>query len=244
MPVAVVTGASRGLGAGLAEVFADRGVRLGLCARREPVLADGADVVARQVDVTDADAVEGFLDEVVSLFGSIDLWVNNAGVVAPVAPLADLRPADVAQIITVNVLGAAHGMQAFVRHRRSVGGGGVLVNMSSAGAEYVTAGMASYCASKAAIDRMTEAVSKEEAGTGLRAYSVWPGLVDTDMLTELRSRTAEQLPEVEMYRYLHGNGLMNSPAWVATQILDLAFGDLRPEGTRLAVPDDPARPSS
>ena len=63
------------------------------------------------------------------------------------------------------------------------------------------------------------------------------------MLTELRSRTAEQLPEVEMYRYLHGNGLVNSPAWVASQIMDLAFGDLRPAGTRWAVPDDPARPS-
>src|SRR3954469_13865924 len=226
MPVAVITGASRGLGAGLAEAFASEGMQLGLCARRRPSL-DGADVVADAVDVTDAGAVDKFAAMVIERFGAIDLWVNNAGAVSPVGPVADLDPSDMANILTVNIMGTVHGSQAFIRHRRSVGGGGVLINMSSAGAEYITAGMAAYCGSKAAIDKITEAIAKESSAPGLRAYSVWPGLIDTDMLVDLRSSTPENLPEVGMYHHLHNNGMMNSPRWVAEQILGLFNADIQ-----------------
>ncbi|MGH9259125.1 MAG: SDR family oxidoreductase, partial [Acidimicrobiales bacterium] len=80
--VAVVTGASRGLGAGMAQRFAEVGMRLGLCARTEPAppaSADGDRVVTAAVDVTDAAALDWFSAEVVDRFGRIDLWINNAG---------------------------------------------------------------------------------------------------------------------------------------------------------------------
>ncbi|MEM1250776.1 MAG: SDR family NAD(P)-dependent oxidoreductase, partial [Acidobacteriota bacterium] len=85
--VAVITGASRGIGAGLAEAFAREGIHLGLCARSEcPMPAEGsAETVYREaVDVTDADAVEHFGRRVAVMFGAIDLWINNAGVLEPI----------------------------------------------------------------------------------------------------------------------------------------------------------------
>ena len=104
--VAVVTGASRGLGAGLAVHFAASGMHLGLCARHRPVLAartrptaqDGRIVssetpVLSAVDVTDRDAVAAFAQAVVARFGRIDLWVNNAGLLGPIGPLAVADPA-------------------------------------------------------------------------------------------------------------------------------------------------------
>ena len=71
---------------------------------------------------------------------------------------------------------------------------------------------------------------------------MWPGLVDTEMLVELRSQPVERLPEVGMYHQLHGAGALNSSRWVAEQVLALATGDLRPGAVVWQVPDDPGRP--
>jgi benzil reductase ((S)-benzoin forming) len=110
--VAVVTGASRGLGAGLADHFASSGMHLGLCARHKPQLvvrtrptAQEGHVVSSElpllsaVDVTDRAALEHFADAVVAQFGRIDLWVNNAGLLGPVGPLVDADPALVARTV-------------------------------------------------------------------------------------------------------------------------------------------------
>ena len=88
-PVAVVTGASRGLGAGLASTFAEHGFRLGLCARTRPTAPPGAEALTVAADVTDAEALDRFGSMVIDRFGRIDLWVNNAGVLEPIDFLAD-----------------------------------------------------------------------------------------------------------------------------------------------------------
>ena len=121
-PVAVVTGASRGIGAGLAAYFASHGLRLGLCARTVPGAPTGADVVSVAVDVGDAAAVDRFADEVVDRFGRIDLWVNNAGVLEPVGPLADADSAALERHVATNVLGVMYGAAAFARHVRGRAG--------------------------------------------------------------------------------------------------------------------------
>ena len=87
---AVVTGASRGIGAGLVDGFREAGVRVAGCARTLPRECE----LAREGDVTDGAAVEGFCEEVAREWGPIDLWVNNAGILEPVAPLRDLSAED------------------------------------------------------------------------------------------------------------------------------------------------------
>jgi len=251
--VVVVTGASRGLGAGLAVHFAASGMHLGLCARHRPVLAartrptahDGHIVASEMpvlsaVDVTDRGALARFAREVAARFGRIDLWVNNAGLLGPVGPLVEADPAELARTVDVNVTGVLHGTAVFAEHVRSRRGPGVLVNISSGAGTTPYVGWAAYCASKAAVDQLTRVVALEEAPHGLRAYSVAPGLVDTDMQVALRAADQASFPEVERFRRAATEHRFNSPAWVAEHLLALAFGPQRPEGVTVRIPDQPA----
>jgi NAD(P)-dependent dehydrogenase (short-subunit alcohol dehydrogenase family) len=238
--VAVVTGASRGLGAGMAQRFAEVGLRLGLCARTAPAPpAADTGVVAAAVDVTDAAALDRFSADVVERFGRIDLWINNAGLLAPIGLLRAVDPGEVAANVNVNVTGVLYGSATFARHVRTRPGGGVLVNITSGAATKPYEGWAAYCASKAAVDQATRVVAAEEAGAGLRAYAVAPGVVDTDMHAAIRATPADRFPEVERFVQLKRDETYNKPAWVADHILDLAFGDAPPPDVVLRVPDGP-----
>lgn len=240
--VAVVTGASRGLGAGIAQAFGARGLRLGLCARTEPITPAGVEVVGTRVDVTDADGMDAFARSVVERFGRIDLWVNNAGVLDPIGPLADADPDALRHHVDINVTGVLFGSRAFARQVRRQSGGGVLVNISSGAGTTPYQGWAAYCASKAAVDMLTEVVSLEERAHGLRAFALAPGVVDTDMQAQLRSTSAAVFPSVGRFLQLHRDQAFNSPAWVAGYILDLVRGEReRVEAVRIRVPDQSPR---
>ena len=236
--VAVVTGASRGLGAGMAHSFAAAGLRLGLCSRSTPVLGESPDVTVAELDVTDEAAVDDFCARVHAKLGPIDLWVNNAGVLEPIAPLRDVASADYRRALEVNVMGVFHGSRAFARHRRGVdGGGGVLVNISSGAARNGYAGWSAYCASKAAVDLMTECIQLEEPG--LRAYAVAPGVIDTDMQALIRGTSADRFPMVDKFLEMKKNDGFSSPEWVATRVLELAFGkDEPPSDVRIGFPGE------
>jgi benzil reductase ((S)-benzoin forming) len=256
--VAVVTGASRGLGAGLAVHFAASGMHLGLCARHKPQLVartrptaqDGRVVqselpVLSAVDVTDRDALARFAGTVVARFGRIDLWVNNAGLLGPIGPLAAVDSAAgadaVARTVAVNVTGVLHGTAVFADHVRARTGTGVLVNISSGAASKPYEGWAVYCATKAAVDQLTRVVALEEGRHGLAAYALAPGLVDTDMQASVRASDEAAFPAVERFRRAAHEHRFNSPAWVADHILALAFGPTRPgpDTVTIRVPDQP-----
>ncbi|HEY4928923.1 MAG TPA: SDR family NAD(P)-dependent oxidoreductase [Acidimicrobiales bacterium] len=219
-PVAVVTGAGRGIGAGLALHFAGRGLRLGLCARKVPEVPPGAAVVVDSVDVADAAGVERFLESVVDRFGRIDLWVNNAGVLDPVGPLADADPGALERHVATNVVGVLHGSAAFARHVRSRPGTGSLVNMSSGAANSPYRGWAAYCASKAAVEMLTQVVGLEEVDAGLLAYAVAPGVVDTDMQALIRATPEDRFPDVARFHRIHEEGAFATTGWVAACILE------------------------
>ncbi len=248
--VAVITGASRGLGAGLAVHFATSGMHLGLCARHRPRqvartrptaqhgrILNSETPVLSSVDVTDRDALARFADTVVARFGRIDLWINNAGLLGPIGPLADADGAAIARTIEVNVTGVANGSSVFAEHVRERPGRGVLVNISSGAATKPYEGWAAYCASKAAVDQLTRVVALEEARHELAAYAVYPGVVDTDMQVAIRAADASSFPDVARFRRLAELHRFNTPGWVAEHILAIAFGPSRPESVILRLPD-------
>lgn len=239
--VVVVTGASRGLGAGMAEWFAARGARLGLCARRMPSVApDFRDqVVAGSLDVTDFDAVRSFGDAVVERFGPPTLWINNAGVLEPVAKARSLDFDVLVAHLGINVGGVLNGQNAFLEVLEAAGTTGTLVNISSGAAREGRPGWAAYCAGKAAVDRITETVAKEEPALLRRALAVSPGLVDTDMQAIIRSQTEDIQPDVEWFREQHREGSMNSPGWVAEWICRWHRGIEEPDGVLCRVPPEP-----
>ena len=229
----------------MARQFAARGLRLGLCARTRPEPPVEGESLVASVDVTDGAAVDAFAAAVVERFGRIDLWVNNAGVLAPIGPVADADPVALHAHLDTNILGVVHGSAAFVRHLRARPGIGVLVNITSGAATTPYEGWAAYCASKAAVDMFTAVVAREGRPDGLHAYALAPGHVDTDMQALIRSTPADAFPSVRRFQGVYEADGFNSPAWVAAFILDLlAVGpdDVQGGGAsgevRLRVPDE------
>ncbi|HHH12152.1 MAG TPA: SDR family NAD(P)-dependent oxidoreductase [Sorangium sp.] len=220
---AVITGASRGLGAGMARDFAARGMRLGLCSRTAPALPPSERVVCAQLDVANRDAVEDFAEQIFRRFGHVDLWINNAGVLGPVRFVHDLDGAALLDHLRTNLVGVLHGSGAYVRRLRQTAAGGVLINISSGAARRGYAGWGCYASGKAAVDRLTECVQEEERAYGLRAHAVAPGVIDTDMQTTIRALSEQQFPAVHKFHALKQREAFNSPAFVANELLRIAF---------------------
>ena len=221
--VAVITGASRGLGAGMAHFFLSQGMRIAVCARTQPPFDDDDRTLARALDVTDHAAVASFCAETVDRFGRIDLWINNAGLLAPIGPLRDNDPAEFARHIAVNVVGTFHGCQSFLHHLHERGGEGILINISSGAARNAYAGWSAYCSGKAAVDRMSESIALEETDHGLRVHAVAPGVIDTDMQSMIRQCDPSQFPQVQKFVDLKEQDNFSTPDFVAEGILKLCF---------------------
>lgn len=213
-------------------------MNVGVCARHEPALDDGDRVLSMAADVREADAVEELAIQSVKRFGQIDLWINNAGVLEPIAPLRNCSSEDMQSHIDVNIMGVFHGTKSFINHVRSREGDGVLINISSGASTSAYAGWGAYCAGKAAVDKLTEVVQLEEEDSGLRAYSVAPGIIDTDMQALIRSTDAANFPLVQKFHDLKRDDAFSSLEFVARSLLELAFDpDHRPESvcTRLPI---------
>jgi NAD(P)-dependent dehydrogenase (short-subunit alcohol dehydrogenase family) len=239
---AVLTGASRGLGAGLAEEFHARGMRLALCART-PCPLSSKDILNATVDVREEAAVEDFARQAAEFLGPIDLWINNAGQLDPVRPLREVTLQEFRSHLEVNVQGVFLGSRAFARlHRQAAGPtprDATLINISSGAATHAFAGWGAYCTGKSGLDRLTECLQLEEQETGLRCYAIAPGVIDTAMQERIRSTSADDFPAVEQFHQLKRKNAFNSMAFVAEHLLAYSFDpDQRPDQVVVRVPSE------
>ena len=185
--VALVTGASSGLGAHVASVLARSGARVVLAARRiescealaETLRAAGGDATAIRLDVADAASVRTALAEVDARFGKLDVLVNNAGV-ATTATALDLAEADWDTVIDTNLKGAFLCAQAAASLMRREGGGAI-VNVASILGVRVASHVSAYAASKAGLLQLTRALALEWARYGIRVNALSPGYIETEM---------------------------------------------------------------
>jgi 3-oxoacyl-[acyl-carrier protein] reductase len=188
---AVITGASRGIGAAVARMFHERGVNLGLVSRSGDDLGlDGAMAVA--ADVRDGDALDGFCRGVAERFGGIDIVVANAGVGA-YGPFLDLAPEHLDEMIDVNLKGTLYAIRAALPHM--LGRAGDVVTLASEAGRRGLPYEAVYCASKFGQVGFTRALDGELREKGIRCTNVCPGGVATDFaLDDGRGRTEDVLP--------------------------------------------------
>ncbi|MEZ5233678.1 MAG: SDR family NAD(P)-dependent oxidoreductase [Acidimicrobiales bacterium] len=239
--VIVVTGASRGIGKGIADWFGAQGATLALCARREPEAPAGAPCLTASVDVTDHAAVLAFARTAAERFGPADLWINNAGVLEPIVAQRDLTAEALAEHFSVNVGGVLNGTRAYLHTLDEHDAQGVLANIGSGASLAGRAGWSAYCAGKAAVDRLTETVAQEEPARLRAAWSVSPGLVDTAMQELIRSQPEERFPSVGWFRERKQANAFNEPWWVAQAIAGWAFGDGEPPASGFVrVPEQSA----
>ena len=195
--VALVTGAGRGIGRAIALGFAAQGASLALAARTPSELHEtsrqitelGAESLVLPVDITDQSAVESMVSQTLERFTTIDILVNNAGIGGPVGVLQDNDIGSWMQTIQVNVFGpylcCRAVIPAMVRQ-----GGGKIINLAGAGANNAWANLSAYCASKAAVVRLTEVLSLELAEQNIQVNALGPGSIHTRMWEELRDGAA------------------------------------------------------
>jgi NAD(P)-dependent dehydrogenase (short-subunit alcohol dehydrogenase family) len=193
----VITGCTRGLGRALVEYFVGAGALVAGCGRSSVALQEvsakfGIPHHFSKVDVSDDAAVRDWSRKVLAEFGVPDLLINNAAVIAPNAPLWDISAEDFAEVLDVNVGGVANTIRHFAP-AMIARGSGVIVNISSGWGRSTSPEVAAYCASKWAIEGLTQALA-QELPTGLAAVALNPGVINTDMLRRCFGESAANYP--------------------------------------------------
>lgn len=228
--VAILTGASRGLGAALARALLARpGTLLVTVARRaDPgldaqALACGAQVRQIQADLSDPSAAERAADGVLAGLPSNArryLLINNAGTLDPIGRADELTDGRaIAAAFNLNVTAPMLLTARFLAATRDLAADRRVLNISSGAGRNPRAGWGVYCAAKAALDMATRVASQERDAHGARFASLAPGIVDTDMQAHIRASNPDSFPALAQFQAFHTEGKLSAPADVAGRIL-------------------------
>lgn len=205
--VALVTGASRGIGAAIAKRLAAEGANVAITYAKDAKAA--ADVVtaiegtgrkafAVQADAADADAVRSAVEQTAKTFGRIDVLVNNAGILIP-KPFEESTLEDIDRMFDINVRGVLVATQAALKHMPD--GGRIISIGSCVGERMMTPGLTTYSATKGAVKMFTQGLSREVGRRGITVNNVQPGPIDTDMNPASGEWAAPQVANTALNRY-------------------------------------------
>lgn len=242
---AVVTGGGRGIGRAIALALAAAGAKVAILARSETELGDTAAMIGKaggqaqafRADVADARELLGALASIEKALGPVDVLVNNAGILGPIAPFWETDPDHWWRVMEVNLRGpmlctrhVLHGMTA----RRC----GRIINVASGAAIAPYTYFSAYVASKTALVRFTECLAAEARPYGIAVFAIEPGTVRTRM-SEYSLNSPEGKRWIPWFKNLFDEGLISPPERVAQRVLYLASGRADPlSGRFLPLSDD------
>ena len=240
--VVVITGASRGIGAAAARAFAQAGAKVALLARSEAeIMALAAEIgpqaMALRCDVADAGAVEAALAAVVARFGRLDVLINNAGVIEPIAHLAEAGVEAFSAAIDINLKGVFHGMRAALPLMKAQGSG-TIITVSSGAAVNALEGWGGYCASKAGALMLTRVAHLEEAAHGIRVLGMSPGTVATEMQVKIKASGVNPVSQLDFAVHVPADWPAKCLVWMCGPAADAYLGrdvSLREDAVRRAV---------
>lgn len=232
--VALITGASRGIGRAMAEVFAREGATVALVARSADALDDVAEAIASQggrslalpTDLVDPEAGPAAVDRVIAEFGRVDVLVNNAGGSSYMAPIAESRMSGVAKTMALNFDATLRMIQAVVPGMTDRGRGSI-VNVSSVTALRASPLLGHYGAAKAAVVSITQTLGVELGPTGVRVNALVPGWIATDLTEFLRgdeSVEATLLDRVPMHRWGTADEIAQAALFLASDASSFMTG--------------------
>lgn len=218
---ALVTGASRGIGAAIALALARCGIAPVLAVRNtdaareaaQAVRALGVPCLVQHCDVADAASVQHAVAQSLQVWGRLDVVVNNAGQIDPIGHVGDVHPAAWAQTVATNLTGAFHVIHAALPALLAAQGS--VINLSTGAAHAPREGWSAYCSSKAALAMLTRCVAHEYGARGIRAYGLQPGLVDTGMQDRIRGSGMNEISRIPKEQLAPPERSAQVVAWLA-----------------------------
>lgn len=238
--VVAITGASRGIGAAAGRAFAAAGaevVWLARSASQVQALAGECGGMALPCDVGDWGSVQAAMGQIEARFGRLDVLVNNAGVIEPIARLADADPAAWGAAVDINLKGVFHGCRAALPMMKAQGSG-TIINLSSGAAYQPLEGWSAYCATKAGVLMLTRALHLEERSWGLRVLGLSPGTVATDMQVKIKASGINAVSELHPSAHVPADWPARTLLWMCGAGADAWLGEdvkLRDANVRRAV---------
>lgn len=240
--VVMITGASRGIGAAAARAFAAAGWRVALVARSADALAAlqgeiGAAALAIPCDMARWWEVEQAVAATVGAFGRLDCLVNNAAVLGPLGPLAELDPEEWGHAVDIALKGVFHGVRAALPVMLAQGGGTV-IGLSSGAAHRPVDGWSAYCAAKAGVAMLTRSLHLEYGAQGIRALGLSPGTVATDMQRTIRASGVSEVARLDWSAHVPPEWPARALVWMAGPGGDAHLGEelsLREDWLRQAI---------
>lgn len=238
----IITGASRGIGAEAARVFAGAGANVALLARGQRQIADlageiGASAIAIPCNVARYSEVRAAVEATQEAFGGVDVLINNAGVIEPIAHLGAADPDAWSDVIDINLKGVFNGIHSVLPVMRAAGGGSILT-ISSGAAHNPIEAWSHYCASKAAVNMLTRCLDKEEAVHGIRAIGLSPGTVATQMQREIKTSGINPVSQLDWDAHIPADWPARALLWMCSAAADGWCGQeisLRDEDIRRKV---------
>jgi len=240
--VVMITGASRGIGEAAARLFAEQGAKICLLARsRDEIAVIAGDIgdaaLAIPCDVSRYWEVEAAVAACVETFGGLDVLINNAGVIEPIAPLMESDPDAWGHVIDINLKGVYYGMRAAMPVMVARGGGSILT-ISSGAAHNALEGWSQYCTSKAGAAMLTKCAHAEGAAQGVRAIGLSPGTVATQMQREIKASGVNPVSELAWEDHIPADWPAKCLLWMCGADADDFLGQeisLRDEAIRRRI---------
>lgn len=240
--VAMITGASRGIGEAAARLFAEEGAKVCLLARSRDEIAQiagdiGDAALAIPCDVSRFWELEAAVNACVETFGRLDIVINNAGVIEPIASMAESDPDAWGHVIDINLKGVYYGMRAALPVMTAAGGG-TIITISSGAAHNALDGWSHYCTSKAGAAMLTKCLHKEAVGNGIRAMGLSPGTVATQMQREIKASGVNPVSQLEWTDHIPADWPAKCLLWMCSKDSDEFLGEeisLREETIRRRI---------
>jgi len=227
--IAIVTGASAGIGRATAKLFAAEGAKVVVGARRDAELAAlvaeikaaGGEAVYLAGDVVSEDYAKALVDLAVTTYGGLDIAFNNAGILGEMGPSEGVSADGFTQALTVNLTASFLGAKHQIPEMTKRGGGSVIFTSTFVGHSFAFPGVAAYAASKAGLNGLTQALAAEYGPKNVRVNAILPGAVDTEMYRDMNNT-----PEAKGFiTNLHALKRVATPDELARSVLYLASDD-------------------
>ncbi len=218
---AIVTGASRGIGAAAARMLAAAGASVLLAARSASGIEQVADDIRKlggvaetiTCDVSNYAQVSAMVARCKTAFGRVDILVNNAGLIEPVSRLGEADPDEWVKVADVNYKGVFFGLRTVIPEMEAQGSG-TIINISSGAAYGPMEGWSHYCSSKAAALMLTRCADKEYGGKGIRVVGLSPGTVATDMQVAIKASGINPVSQLDPSAHIPADWVGKTVVWL------------------------------